>query len=72
MKTQTNKKKESRGPSKTELWIERDFKIHKKRGIENRLRFGTILATFLGAKVSTILLVGVFYFGRFSRSKRRV
>ena len=59
-KHENKEKKESLGPSKTELWIESGFKIHKIRGIENRLRFGTILATFLGAKVSTILLFGVF------------
>ncbi len=54
-------KKESLGPSKTELWIESGFKIYKIRGIEHRVLLGTILATCLGANVSTMLF-GVFVF----------
>ena len=62
-------KKESKGPSKTELSIERGFEIRKIRSIENRLRFGAILATFLEAKVSTIQLLGGFFFDGFWRSQ---
>ena len=56
--TKKERKKESLRPSKTELSIESGFKIDKIRSIENRLYVGT----FLGAKVSTILLVGVSFF----------
>ncbi len=69
-KHEKREKRDSKGPSKTEVSIERGFKIHKIRSTENRIHFCTILATFLEAKVSTILLFGVLFFDVFSRSTK--